>query len=145
MKFKKIDIIIGFVGILVAIFLFVDTLINTSTNVCYNELMDLRQQYTEKYLQQHQLESYMSYYQTLRTVSIIQNYTKYADEMQNESVGFGDRIKNTNDQVRVLSRDIVWKSRDCNKLMAYSSYMPLLIFVGYFSLVYLFIIQLKRY
>jgi len=68
---------------------------DSSINICYNELMDLRQQYTEKYLQQHQLESYMFYYQILRTASIIKNYTEYANEMQNESVGFGERIKNT--------------------------------------------------
>lgn len=87
LKSKKIEIIMAFLGILVAVLLYIDTINDKSINSCFNELIDLRQQYTEKYLQEHQLESYMAYFQMLRTVSIIQNYTDYANEMQKESIG----------------------------------------------------------
>lgn len=59
-------------------------------------------------------------------------------------LGYGERIKNTNDQVRILSRDIVWKSRDCNSIRERYGFMPSLIFASYFLLLFLLIKQYKK-
>jgi len=143
MNIKLLEYSIGSVGVIIGILLFINAWIDTSENNCQVKLLDLRNQYNEKLLQETELLLTMNYFQTLRTIEIIQNNSFLAEDFQIEAESYVERVKNTRDQVRKLGKDIVYKQRECNNLNTQSFIFPSIIIL-YLILLYLFIILYSK-
>lgn len=145
MRIKHLEILIGVVGVAVALLILANTVLNKKIVDCQSELIDLRQEQTEKLLQNQWLVSTIFTYQILGRTASIQNETQEAETFKKEAEKFGESLKDKVEQIRILNAKVVFKRDDCRDLLSYPNFISLFELIGYFLLIFLFISMFKKF
>jgi uncharacterized protein YPO0396 len=144
MKVNKLEALTSLIASIIAIMLSANAIWDYRISNCQFELSDLRLQLIEKLIQEQRLHEYFNSYQIIRAPMLIQNYSWFSDQLQQDAESYMERIKNTNDQTRQLSHDIVTKKRDCIDLVSEKIYLPMIILASYFLVVFLSYLVYKK-
>jgi hypothetical protein len=137
LKVNKLEALIAIIASIIAMMLSANAIWDYKIANCQSDLSDTRMELIEKLIQEQRLHEYFNSYQIIRGPMLVQNYSWFADQLQQDSESYAERIKNTNDQVRQLNADVVHKSRDCINLSKDKIYLPWIILVSSSIVVFL--------
>ena len=144
MRIKTLEIIIGVIGVGVALLLLGFTLLDSKVKDCQAELLYLRQGLSEKDSNISYLQGQMNYYVGLNLDQLIKNRTEQAKKFFQDSQNIWEELLPQKASRDILSNQVDKKRKSCDKLSVWLPYISLFILVGYLTLFYLFIQILKK-